>query len=42
MFQEWLLVAVKLLVVACVVALVAALLLTRVACSRIASPADAA
>jgi hypothetical protein len=35
MFQESLFVAVKLLLVACVIALVAAVLLTRVACARL-------
>jgi hypothetical protein len=35
MFQEWLFFALKLLVVACVVALVVALLLMRAGCARI-------
>jgi hypothetical protein len=35
MFQESLFVAMKLLVIACVIMLVAAVLLTRVACARI-------
>jgi uncharacterized membrane protein len=37
MFQEWLLVALKLLLIICVIALVVALLLMRVACARIAA-----
>jgi uncharacterized membrane protein len=37
MFQEWLLVATKLLLIICVVALAVALLLMRVACARIAA-----
>lgn len=39
MFQEWLIVAVKLLLVACVLALVALMLLTRAACARLAAQA---
>jgi hypothetical protein len=35
MFQEWLFVALKLLLVACLVALVVAVLLMRAACARI-------
>ena len=37
MFQEWLLVAMKLLLIVCVIALVVAMLLMRVACARIAA-----
>jgi uncharacterized membrane protein len=35
MFQEWLFVALKLLVVACLVAVVVAVLLMRAACARL-------
>jgi hypothetical protein len=41
MFQESLLLAVKLLVVACVAALVCTLLLTRAACARLVAASDA-
>lgn len=40
MFQESMFVAVKLLLAACVVALVAAVLLTRVACARLVAQGD--
>jgi hypothetical protein len=41
MFQESLIVAVKLLVVACIVALVCTVLLMRAACARVAAISEA-